>query len=108
MTGKKADGRTDVESILSTLAEPVPEPSTAVLAWIEGAMTTVADELRAAETEREMAPYGLVPVYRFARNHLKGHFFPYLAGAAAALAVILRAALGPAFPRFLQFLVGGW
>ncbi len=95
----------DVEAILSTLAEPAEEPSPKVLARIEAAM---AEELRARRTEREMAEYGLAPLYRFARGHLKGHFFAYLAGAAAALTIVLRAALGPAFPRLFHIFIGGW
>lgn len=95
----------DIDEVLSTFAEPDAEPSPAVLSRIEAA---VAEELRARRTEREMAGYGLAPVYRFARGHLKGHFFAYLAGAGAALTLILRVALGPAFPRLVQLLIGGW
>ncbi len=93
-----------VERALQTLSRPAPEPTAAAIGRIEVAL---ADEARAIRTERELAPFGLVPAYRFARRHLKAHFFGYLATAAAATAVVARLALGPAFPRVVQFLAGG-
>ncbi len=112
MTGERGRGP-EVEKLLSVLAETdatepssdATGPSPEAAARLEAA---VLAEVRVIRTEREFRRVGLVAAYRFARHHLKEHFFWYLAYGAAALTIIARVALGSAFPRVVNSLMGGW